>query len=121
MSYVHFAFHTPAFKDDAATKSQNINEIAGCALAKWLSARLAARGFVVSEIWPEDHGWDFGVSHDGRKFQCACSINDDEEPVADAHVVIGPKAAADDPLAEAIRAELGASNDVLNLEIDTAR
>lgn len=121
MSYVHFAFDTPAFKDDAGTKAQNINELAGCALATWLAERLAVQGFKVSEIWPDDHGWDFSVTHDGRKFQCACSINDDEEPLADAHVVIGPKAAAGDPLAVAIAAELGASSNVQNLSVDTTR
>ena len=121
MSYVHFAFDTSAFKDDADTKSRNINELSGCALATWLAGRLGARGFEVSEVWADDHGWDFAVTHGGRKFQCACSINDDEEPVADAHVVIGPKATTSDALAAAIGAELGASSDVQNLSIDTAR
>lgn len=118
MGYVHFSFETAAFKDSPEIKAQNINELAGHALAQWLSAELKSRGFTVSQVWADDHGWDFGVSAGGSKFQCACSINDDEEPLGDAHVVLGPKAKPDNEIVAAVAAVLRGCNDVQNLEMD---
>lgn len=121
MSYVHFSFATPAFKDQPEIKAQNVNEIAGHALATWLSQAIRARGFETSEIWPEDHGWDFSVSKGNSKFNCSCSINDDEEPMGDAHVTLGSKATPDHEIVVAVEELLRQSEHVKDLELDTHR
>jgi hypothetical protein len=121
MSYVHFSFDTPGFKDSREVKARNINELAGHALAMWLSSELKARGVVVSDVWDEDHGWDFAITAGGGKYQCACSINDDEAPIGDAHVVIGPKAPLALEVVTVIGSILEGWPDVTKLEVETYR
>lgn len=121
MSYVHFSFQTSAFKDTPGIKAQNINEISGHSLATRLSGALRSRGFKASEIWDEDHGWDFSVSDGTTSFNCSCSINDDEEPMGDAHVTLGARATPDHEIVVAVNDLLRQSEHVQQLELDTHR
>ena len=119
MAFVHFSFDTPAFTDSAEIKKQNLNEIAGHALAVWLAGELAARGLAVSEVLPEDHGWDFDVMDAGRRFHCACSINIGTALLGDAHVVIGPKVRPGDIVATAIGDVLRKCPDIQQLKSES--
>ena len=89
MSYLHCHFETHGFSDSAATRAENINDISGHELAAWVAARLSEAGFDVSNVWPEDHGWDFDASQDEQSYLLACSLaeTDDGEP-SEAHIVI---------------------------------
>lgn len=85
----HFTFETDGFADDNIVKAENINGIAGATLAKWISLQIRSAGLVVSEVWPEDHGWDFSITHDGATYICACSIADEEGAPFEGHIVLG--------------------------------
>ena len=122
----HFSFQTSSFTDSEDDLAENVNGIAGKALAQWLAARLGAAGLDASEVWAEDHGWDFSVMRGETKYLCACSIEADEE-TREAHVSLakhrslmdrmrGRNAyAADDPVVDAIRSALAGNPDVANL------
>ena len=71
----HFTFPTTAFRDTDDDLAQSVNAIHGRALANWLAAALSRQGCTVSEPWPEDHGWDFSITHAGAVYLCACSID----------------------------------------------
>ena len=131
MSHIHFSFETDAFVDSAESIARNINEIPGEALANWLADALRSSGFDVSEVWDEDHGWDFSLTHDGSNYLCACSIAADETS-REGHVVLGKdrslmdqirgrnKLQMEDAVATAIAATLEESADVRNLESDVS-
>ena len=78
MEAAQFTFKTDAFVDPPEKLKENVNGLAGHALATWISAEARKRGFEVSPVWAEDHGWDFSVAHGGAKYLCACIIQDDE-------------------------------------------
>ncbi len=130
MSGPHYVFETSSFADDTATLAQNVNGIAGHALATWLASRLSAAGFDASAVWAEDHGWDFSVSHQGARYLCACSIEDDGTSPREAHVALEKmRSMADklmgrnkydpaDPVAAEIGQALAASPDVAGLSTD---
>ena len=62
-----FEIETDTFTS-VAPRPNAINEnIGGDELASWLHARLLESGYTCSEIEPEDHGWDFDVTHEGRR------------------------------------------------------
>lgn len=84
----HFTFETEAFGDSAEVRAGNVNGIVGHSLARWLGAALREAGLDASEPWPEDHGWDFGVNHDGARYLCSCSITDDPSGPNEAHVTL---------------------------------
>ena len=120
----HFTFETDGFADDESVKAENVNGIVGAALANWLASKLQSAGFDASEVWPEDHGWDFSVENDGANYICACSIADEEGAPFEGHIGIGKsrsmidrlrgrgKFAGDDKVAAAIYAALASSKDV---------
>jgi len=86
MAGAHFTFKTTAFADAPEVRAQNVNDIAGHALTAWLRQQLTSHGLAVSDDWPEDHGWDFHVDHEGSRYLCACSIEPDQEPPFEAHI-----------------------------------
>jgi hypothetical protein len=88
MAGVHFVFETRGFADDPARLAESVNGIAGHTLATWLANGLSAAGFDASAVWVEDHGWDFSVSHQGARYLCACSIEEDGAPPREAHVAL---------------------------------
>ncbi len=130
----HFVFQTNSFKDLETARKQNINEIEGHSLALWLSSRLKESGFEASDIWAEDHGWDFSLAQGGSEYLCACSLADDEENPEEiqreGHVTLHKsrslmdklkgrnKLEPDDPVAAAIRAALAAHTDVQMVDED---
>ena len=133
MSYIHFTFATSAFGDPDEIRKQNVNEIEGNSLARWLSGELKSRGIDASEVWAEDHGWDFSIMHAGAKYLCACSREDGEGGPAEAHVTLHKSRSVMDKMMgrnkldpadaaiAAIRSALTASADVNGLEEDTSR
>lgn len=51
-----------------------VNElIGGDEIAEWLYKKLGTKGLQISEIWEEDHGWDFEVEYMGSGYLVACS------------------------------------------------
>jgi hypothetical protein len=127
MSGMQFTFSTDGFCDDDERRTENVNGIVGHSLATYLVAKMRQAGFDASDVWAEDHGWDFSVAHPGGKYLCACSIDDNGEGSPEANIVVdksrsvwerltgGNAMRADDPVADAIRAVLTASPDVKNL------
>ena len=132
MSYVHFMFATSAFHDSADIRAQSINDMCGHSLATWLVAALETAGFDTSDVWAEDHGWDFSVKHLGAKYLCACCIIDGDEPF-EGHVTMSKSRSImdrlkgrgrltdDDPVAAGIQTALESSRDVRGLVRDQSR
>lgn len=129
MSSCGFTFETTGFTDDPFKRAASVNGIRGHALAVMLSRALKARGFDVTDVYDEDHGWDFDVRLLGAQYHCACSIDDDDSPF-EGHVTMDRSRSlvdrlrgrgtigADDPVIAAVRAILEGSPDVRKLEQD---
>ena len=123
-------FRTAAFVDSADVLAQNVNGIAGHALATWLVGELRNRKLDASEVWAEDHGWDFSLVYGGAKYLCACAISDDEPPAREGQVIVHKsrtmmerltgkgKMAPDDAVAEAVQAALLGRRDVTGLRVE---
>lgn len=124
MSMAHFAFETRGFVDPPEILAQNVNGIAGHALATWLSGELRREGIDASSVWAEDHGWDFSVAQDGARYVCACCVIVDDDPPHEGHVTLGKSRSMmdrltgrgaqtpDDPVAGKIAAILAGSADI---------
>ena len=82
MAHAHLAFDLDGFEDPEETVAENINGIHGKALAEHVARELSRRGYTVSDIWPEDHGWDFEASKENRVYLLACcvALNGNEQP-----------------------------------------
>src|SRR5262245_40262240 len=65
MAGAHFTFKTTKFTDSDEIRSQNVNRLAGHTLGTWLAEKLGGAGLSVTEVYPEDYGWDFCVTHQG--------------------------------------------------------
>lgn len=74
MAHAHLAFDLDGFEDPVETVAENINGIHGKALAEHVARELSRRGYTVSDIWPEDHGWDFEASKENRVYLLACCV-----------------------------------------------
>lgn len=74
-----FEIRTERFAATAPRGGVNDN-IGGDELAIWLSAQLREAGLSAVDPWPEDHGWDFAVRHDGGVYLVVCSCEFDEGP-----------------------------------------
>ncbi len=130
----HFVFQTAGFIDSSETLAENINGIGGHALALYLIGRLKQAGMDVSEVWPEDHGWDFSVNEGAAKYLVSCSLEREGEEAGEggtqeteAHVsltkfrsmtdkLFGRNAFAnDDGVAHALHEALAASPDAKEL------
>ncbi len=72
--YVEFTFDTDAFADAPEVVAKHINELTGHSLATWLVGALRQRGLEVSDVFEEDHGWDFLIRENRRTFDCACCV-----------------------------------------------
>lgn len=117
---MHYSFETSHFLDCAEVRERNINEIEGYELAVWLTGELKKRGISFTEIWAEDHGWDFDIKHDDISYSCSCSINRDDE-TGDGHVTIlkgRAKIPTDNPVISAIAEILKSSEKIDNLDLD---
>ena len=131
MTDAHFAFDTTAFNDSDDVRAQNINGIAGHSLATWLVQRLKSQGYKTSEIWDEDHGWDFYIYRGEATYLCACSIAEDDRPPHEGHVSLEKlrtlmdklkrrnKYASTDDVVTDIASLLRSSDDVGNLSSET--
>lgn len=82
MAHAHLAFELDGFDDSEETVAENINGIHGKALAEHVARELLMLGYTASDIWPEDHGWDFEASKENRDYLLACcvTLNDNEQP-----------------------------------------
>jgi hypothetical protein len=80
MTLAHVSFTSDAFDDPDEVRAQNINGIGGRALAEWLTDVLRVGDVEVSEVYDEDHGWDFDVRIGDARYHCACSVDSDELP-----------------------------------------
>ena len=123
-----FEFDTKSFKDDPQILATNVNEFGGHSFATWLTTSLEADNCTASEVWDEDHGWDFFVSNDEGKYLCACQIYFDDagEPTA-GHVVLSKdrsfldalfgrnKLSESERIIDTIRSVLESSRDVDNV------
>ena len=74
MAHAHLAFELDGFEDPEETVAENINGIHGKALAEYVARELSMLGYTVSDIWPEDHGWDFEASKENRGYLLACCV-----------------------------------------------
>lgn len=132
MVSAHFSFETRAFLDTNEVLAQNVNSIHGHSLAEWLSRDLQAAGLLTSEVWAEDHGWDFSITFNGATYLCACSLATDGDPPFEGHVAIAKHRSlferltgrnaftADDAVAGRILDILRRSPDVAKLTVDKA-
>ena len=132
MPNAHFSFETRAFLDTDEVLAQNVNGIHGHALASWLSRDLRAAGLVTSEVWAEDHGWDFSVTFNSAAYLCSCSLATDGDPPFEGHVALAKHRslferltgrngfATDDAVAGRILDILRRSPDVAKLTADQA-
>ena len=130
MSHSHFSFSTSAFDDSSDVRAQNVNGIVGLSLATWIAKGLKMRGIEASEIWDEDHGWDFWISDEGAKFLCACSVIVDEGTPFEGHVSLEKqrslsdrlrgrnKPSRNDDIFVAVESLLSECADVENLELE---
>ena len=75
MAHAHLAFELDGFEDPEETVAENINGIHGKALAVYVARELSMLGYTVSDMWPEDHGWDFEASKENRGYLLACCVN----------------------------------------------
>ncbi|MEL7049709.1 MAG: hypothetical protein AAFO75_12275 [Pseudomonadota bacterium] len=82
MAHAHLAFELAGFEDPDETVAENINGIHGKALAEHVARELSKLDYTVSDIWPEDHGWDFKASRENRVYLLACcvALNGNEQP-----------------------------------------
>lgn len=82
MTHAHLAFELDGFDDPDEAVAENINGIHGKALGEHVARELSMRGYKVSDIWPEDHGWDFEATKGDRVYLLACCVllSGDEEP-----------------------------------------
>jgi hypothetical protein len=81
---VHYVFEieTSAFMG-MAPRPEAVNElIGGDEMCAWFRERLASRGVELSQVWPEDHGWDFEAKIAGRTYLlvCSCDFADTNTP-----------------------------------------
>lgn len=127
----HFTFATTTFDDSADVRAQTVNGIVGHTLAAWLAVELRQLGFVVSEPWAEDHGWDFDIGHDGARYLCACSLVNGDALPHEGHVSLQKhrtlmdkfkgrnRYGSDDAVAGAIRSILAGHPHITNVAIET--
>lgn len=82
MTHAHLAFDVDRFEDPVDTVAENINGIHGKALAEHVARELSRRGYTVSDIWPEDHGWDFEARKENKAYLLACcvALSGNEDP-----------------------------------------
>ncbi|MEZ0471589.1 hypothetical protein [Luteimonas salinilitoris] len=101
-----------------APRPDAINEmIGGDELAAWLHDRLIAQGYACRDIYTEDHGWDFEVTRDRRRYRVVCSCDFEKEGVpARWHFVqvaqIKGEPVEPDPLLAEVRVILVAGDDI---------
>jgi hypothetical protein len=88
MGYHHFTFDISGFRDSRETCAAAINGIHGHALAQWLTQQLNENGVSVSEIWNEDHGWDFFATDANSSYLCSCSLATGGDALDEGHVTI---------------------------------
>lgn len=91
MAHAHLAFELDGFEDPEETVAENINGIHGKALAVHVARELSMLGYTVSDIWPEDHGWDFEARKADRRYILACCVSSDgnqkpNDPRNEAHI-----------------------------------
>ncbi len=132
MAFAHLSFGIPGFLDPEAVVADNVNALHGRALAEFLAAALAAQGYTASEIWPEDHGWDFGFERDNATYLIACNVIPDESGSNEAHVTWSRRRTlldrlrgrnvlgAEDPSVAALRSIVSRLDGVTDLEFDLA-
>lgn len=130
MSHSHFSFSTSVFDDSVDIRAQSVNGIVGHSLASWIAKGLTAQGMGVSDVWDEDHGWDFWISDNDTKFICICSVIVDKGRPFEAHVSLEKqrtlgdrmrgrnKPTRDDGIFVAVRLLLGECADIDNLELE---
>lgn len=130
MSHSHFSFSTSAFDDSSEIRAQNVNGIVGHSLAARIAGGLKTQGINASEIWDEDHGWDFWISDEEAKFLCACSVIVDEGMPYEGHVSLEKqrtlgdrlrgrnKPSQNDGIFVAVQSLLSECDDVKDLELE---
>ena len=121
-----FEIRTDRFTGTAPRDGVNEN-IGGDELASWLSAQLREAGLSAVDPWPEDHGWDFAVRHDGGVYLivCSCEFEEGPAPATDFLVQVSLERsfmdkllgrrkmdAASDPVVAAVRGVLSAQADM---------
>ncbi|MEL6373295.1 MAG: hypothetical protein AAFR04_04950 [Pseudomonadota bacterium] len=74
MAHAHLALELDEYEDSDQVVAENINGIHGKALAEYVARELSMLGYTVSDIWPEDHGWDFEASTENRVYLLACCV-----------------------------------------------
>ncbi len=66
---------TDIFKGTAPRPGAVNDLIGGDEMAAWLRRELKTRGIDASEVWADDHGWDFTIAHNGRTYLVVCSCD----------------------------------------------
>jgi len=74
-----FRFESSAFAIAPGEDEETNPDIFGKALAQWLSEQLAARGFKVTGVIPEDFGWCVGVDSNPHASFVTCSNTPDHK------------------------------------------
>jgi hypothetical protein len=73
--HVVIGVETDMFKGTAPRPDAVNDLIGGDEMAAWLCRELKSRGIDASEVWPDDHGWDFNVAHKGCTYLVVCSCD----------------------------------------------
>lgn len=73
--HVVIGVETDMFKG-TAPRPDAVNElVGGDEMAVWLHRELLTRGIGASEIWADDHGWDFNLTQKGCSYLVVCSCD----------------------------------------------
>lgn len=123
--HIVFRIETEFFKG-TAPRPDAVNElIGGDEIAHWMRKQLISKGFDASEIWPEDHGFDFSVKSEEKSYLIvsSCDFEEFSRPQQEHTVQVTlersildklfgrNKGGNDDPVVSAVRGALAGNSD----------
>ncbi|MUO42182.1 MULTISPECIES: hypothetical protein [Rhizobium/Agrobacterium group] len=112
-----FEIETDLFKGTAPRPDALNDLIGGDELAAWLHERLSANEIACGSVHAEDHGWDFEIHSEDRRYRIVCSCEYEEEgrPAREHFIQVAQvkgAAVVPDPVLAAVRGVLMAATDI---------